>query len=64
MLPSYCSLSSLHYSLLLCPAPLFCFFLKKKILIHFILYPLLFCPVILVLSLSCSNPLNPSLYCL
>ncbi|CAH7676182.1 hypothetical protein PPACK8108_LOCUS11291, partial [Phakopsora pachyrhizi] len=52
MLHSYCSLSSLHYSLLLCPAPLFCFFL---ILVHFILYPLLFCPVILVLSLSCSG---------
>ncbi|CAH7681018.1 hypothetical protein PPACK8108_LOCUS13559, partial [Phakopsora pachyrhizi] len=27
MLPSYCSLSSLHYSLLLCPA---FFFFKKK----------------------------------
>ncbi|CAH7683997.1 expressed protein [Phakopsora pachyrhizi] len=60
MLPSYCSfiLTTLF------SAPLSYFFFKKKILIHFILYPLIFCPVILVLYLSCSNPLNPSLYCL
>ncbi|CAH7666524.1 expressed protein, partial [Phakopsora pachyrhizi] len=38
MLPSYCSLSSLHYSLLLCPAPLFCFFFFKK-KIPYSLYP-------------------------
>ncbi|CAH7690914.1 expressed protein [Phakopsora pachyrhizi] len=53
------------HSTVLCSSVLLFFFLKKrKILIHFILYPLLFCPVILVLSLSCSNPFNPSLYCL
>ncbi|CAH7688184.1 hypothetical protein PPACK8108_LOCUS23112, partial [Phakopsora pachyrhizi] len=51
MLPSYCSfiLTTLF------SAPLSCFFFL--ILVHFILYTLLFCPVIFVLSLSCSNHL-------
>ncbi|CAH7684318.1 hypothetical protein PPACK8108_LOCUS18424, partial [Phakopsora pachyrhizi] len=49
--------SSLHYSLLLCPAPLFYFFLFCNPLSSALLF------FILVLSLSCYNPLNPSLYC-
>ncbi|CAH7685859.1 hypothetical protein PPACK8108_LOCUS20451, partial [Phakopsora pachyrhizi] len=43
--------SSLHYSLLLCPAPLFCFFFLLSF-IFFMLYPLFFCS----LSLGCPCP--------
>ncbi|CAH7671768.1 hypothetical protein PPACK8108_LOCUS6583 [Phakopsora pachyrhizi] len=54
-------LSLLLFFLFITPlfsAPLSCFFF-----LLFILYPLLFCSFILVLSLSCFSPLNPSLHC-